>query len=69
MMTTKQQDAQKIADAFRQMFSAAMQINAVLGRNDELNDTVPAHWLWAECQATSKLQCSTMIALTKRWAV
>lgn len=41
---TNASDAAKIADAFRQIYSAAMKINEVLGRNDELNDSVPTNW-------------------------
>ena len=41
---TKQQDAKRIADAFLQIYNAAMTINEVLGRNDELNESVPTNW-------------------------
>lgn len=37
-------DAQDVADAFQQMFSAAMKINEALSRNERLNDSVPANW-------------------------
>jgi hypothetical protein len=37
-------DCQQIAEAFRKIFSAAMTINEVLGRRDDLNDTVPPEW-------------------------
>ena len=37
-------DAASIAEAFRKIYDAAMQINEVLGRNDRLNDTVPTTW-------------------------
>ena len=37
-------DAAQIAAAFRQIFSAAMTINEVLGRRDDLNDSVPTDW-------------------------
>lgn len=37
-------DAKRIADAFRQIYAAAMVINEVLGANDALNDSVPTNW-------------------------
>ena len=41
---TKQHDAKRIADAFLQIYNAAMVINEVLGNNDHLNETVPTNW-------------------------
>jgi hypothetical protein len=43
-MNTNTSDAAKIADAFRQIYSAAMVINEVLGANETLNDNVPMNW-------------------------
>lgn len=37
-------DCLKIAEAFRQIQTAAMQINGVLGNRDDLNETVPISW-------------------------
>ena len=34
-------DEQQMADAFRQIHSAALKINVILGRNDALNENVP----------------------------
>jgi hypothetical protein len=41
---TKETDARELAAAFRALFSAGMKINEVLGRNDELNGSVPTNW-------------------------
>jgi hypothetical protein len=41
---TKETDARELAAAFRALFSAGMKINEVLGRNDELNESVPTNW-------------------------
>ena len=40
----KQAACTRIADAFRKIASAAMEINEVLGKYEELNDAVPADW-------------------------
>lgn len=37
-------DKETIAEAFRMIATAAMQINEVLGRRDDLNDAVPKDW-------------------------
>ena len=58
VVTQDQADARAIADAFRQIYGAAMTINEVLGRDDALNETVPTDWplqlsadeFAAECQ-------------------
>lgn len=55
-------DARQIADAFREIYSAAMKINEALGRNDALNDAVPPNWplplsadeFAAECQGMAE---------------
>jgi hypothetical protein len=41
---TKREDAKRIADAFRRIYSAAMVINEVLGANDYLAERVPTNW-------------------------
>lgn len=54
-------DAARISESFSKIYSAAMVINEVLGRNDALNDSVPTDWplnlsadeFAAECQAMS----------------
>lgn len=55
-------DAKKIATAFREIYLAAMEINAVLAANDHLNTTMPANWplqlsadeFAAECQSMAE---------------
>ena len=37
-------DCQQIAEAFRTMSRAAMAINEILGRRDDLNKSVPVDW-------------------------
>ena len=37
-------DAKGIAAAFLQMYSAAMKINEILGRNRTMNESVPTGW-------------------------
>jgi hypothetical protein len=37
-------DCQQIAEAFRTISRAAMAINNILGRRDDLNETVPTNW-------------------------
>ena len=37
-------DCQQIAEAFRTMSRAAMAINEILGRRDDLNESVPVDW-------------------------
>ena len=37
-------DEQQMADAFRQILSAAQKINVILGRDDALNENVPEQW-------------------------
>ena len=37
-------DCQQIAEAFRTMSRVAMAINEILGRRDDLNESVPVDW-------------------------
>jgi hypothetical protein len=37
-------DAKAIADAFRQIAVGVLQINDVLGRNGQLNASIPTNW-------------------------
>jgi hypothetical protein len=37
-------DCEQIAEAFRSMSRAAMAINEILGRRDDLNEAVPPDW-------------------------
>lgn len=43
-MDTTKTDALELAAAFRTLFSAGMKINEVLGRNEDLNNSVPTNW-------------------------
>jgi hypothetical protein len=43
-LSEQQDDARELAAAFRTLFKAGMKISEVLGRNDDLNNSVPTNW-------------------------
>jgi hypothetical protein len=54
-------DAKRIAEAFRQIYSAAMQINEILGRRDDLNDSVPKEWPLQWSADEFAAECAAMV--------
>jgi hypothetical protein len=54
-------DEMKIANAFRQIYNAAMTINQVLGDNDALNDSVPQNWPLNLSADEFAAECASMI--------